>query len=55
MGKPAVEVAAPVVAAVATTSGIPDIESPEFETFLGSDAFTQLLDSEDQLAALMKE
>ena len=54
MGKPAVEVAAPVVAA-AVTSAIPDIESPEFETFLGSDAFTQLLDSEDQLAALMKE
>ena len=48
------EVAAPVLAAAPTT-GIPSIESPEFETFLESEAFVQLLESEDQLAALMKD
>ena len=49
------EVAAPVLAAAPTTTGIPSIESPEFETYLESEAFVQLLESEDQLAALMKD
>ncbi len=44
-----------VVAPVTTTTGIPSIESPEFETFLESEAFLQLLESEDQLAALAKD
>ena len=50
---------APEVAVVAapttTTTGIPSIESPEFETYLQSEAFVQLLESEDQLAALVKD
>jgi hypothetical protein len=50
------EAVAPVLAATATTTtGIPSIESPEFETYLESEAFVQLLESEDQLAALMKD
>jgi hypothetical protein len=48
--------AAPVVVPTTTVaSGIPAVDSPEFETYLASPAFVQLLESEDQLAALMKE
>lgn len=47
--------AAPVVPSTTVTSGIPPIDSPEFETYLASPAFIQLLESEDQLAALIKD
>jgi hypothetical protein len=50
---PVVEAAAPVSTDVApTATGIPDVNSPEFATYVESDAFMTLLDSEEQLAAL---
>ena len=54
--KPPPAVEAPTTpVAVVSTAGIPSMESPEFETYLQSDAFVQLLESEEQMAALMKE
>ena len=45
---------APAAAAPSTPSGaIPDIESPDFEKFLDSEAFVKLLDSEEQLKSVM--
>jgi hypothetical protein len=42
-------------AAPATTTGIPDMESPDFEKYIESDAFTKLIESEDQLSALLAD
>jgi len=51
------EVEAPVVEAAPApptpTGAVPDIESPEFESFLDSEAFVKLLDSEDQLKGVL--
>jgi hypothetical protein len=52
---PAAVVEAPTPVVVISTTGIPSMESPEFETYLQSDAFAQLLESEEQMAALMKD
>lgn len=53
--KPApVEEPAPAAPA-ATTTGIPAVDSPEFEAFVSSDAFTNLLENEDQLTALLAD
>uniref|UniRef100_A0A7S1Y1D6 Uncharacterized protein n=2 Tax=Grammatophora oceanica TaxID=210454 RepID=A0A7S1Y1D6_9STRA len=45
----------PVAATVAvtTSAGVPAIDSPEFEKYVESDAFVTLLESEDQLTALI--
>jgi hypothetical protein len=50
--KPKIE-AGPAVSVV-SSSAIPSIESPEFSTYLESDAFLTLLNSEDELTALLK-
>lgn len=39
----------------ATTTGIPDIDSPDFEKYIESEAFTKLIESEDQLSALLAD
>ena len=44
---------APAPAASSTPSeGIPSVESPEFVTFLESDALVKLLENEEQLKAM---
>ena len=47
------EPAAPEPVAAASTEGVPDIESPEFEKFLDSEALVKLLDSEEQLKSVL--
>lgn len=47
--KPAI---APIPAATVPSGQIPDVESPEFEKFLSSEAFIKLLDNEEQLKSL---
>ena len=51
-----VEEPAPVVAAASTegSSDVPSIESPAFEKFVETDAFTKLLENEDQLTKLVE-
>ena len=44
--------AAAPAAAAASSEGIPSVESDDFVTFVESEAFAKLLDSEDQLKAL---
>jgi hypothetical protein len=50
-GKPADEVKT-VKGGDLPTTGIPSIESPAFEKFVETDAFTKLLENEDQLTKL---
>jgi hypothetical protein len=42
----------PVKGVDVSTTGIPSIESPAFEKFVETDAFTKLLESEEQLTQL---
>ncbi|KAL7559999.1 hypothetical protein ACA910_013494 [Epithemia clementina (nom. ined.)] len=51
--KKKVEEPAPAAAPATLTGGIPDIDSPEFEKFLDSEAFVKLLDNEEQLKSLL--
>lgn len=53
-GSKAEEVAAPVKAAPAT-GGVPDVDSPEFEAFVGSEAFIKVLENEEQLMGWIKK
>lgn len=54
-GTPAVVEAAPASTKVETPStGIPGIESPEFEKFVETEAFYKLLENETQLNALIE-
>lgn len=46
---------APAAAAPVASTGIPDVNSPEFATYVESDAFMNLLNSEEQLGALCAE
>ena len=49
---------APAVAAPASTgpsTGVPSIESPEFDSFLGSEAFEKLLSSDEQLGQVLAD
>jgi len=53
-GKP-VEEAKPVAkVSAAPTTGVPALESPEFEKFVETDAFTKLLEDESQLTKLLE-
>ena len=42
-------------APAAASTGVPSIDSPEFVAFVESDAFIQLLENEEELAALTAE
>mmetsp|Transcript_23308 Transcript_23308/g.54130 ORF Transcript_23308/g.54130 Transcript_23308/m.54130 type:complete len:134 (-) Transcript_23308:985-1386(-) len=54
--KPAEAPAAPAApAAAAATGAIPAIDSPEFATFVESEAFSKLLESEEQLSAMLAD
>eukprot|EP00977_Amphora_coffeiformis_P008692 scaffold1982_cov93-Amphora_coffeaeformis.AAC.14 len=44
--------AAPAAASSSSSEGVPDVESPEFVTFLESDALVKLLESEESLKTL---
>jgi hypothetical protein len=50
-----VEEAAPVTssAPVTATTGVPAVDSPEFDKYLETDAFYKMLDSDEQLAAAL--
>jgi hypothetical protein len=43
-----------VVSSTSSSTAIPSIESPEFSAYLESEAFLKLLNSEDELNALLK-
>jgi hypothetical protein len=43
------------VAAPSTSTGVPSVDSPEFDAFVESDAFIQLMENEEELAALTAE
>jgi hypothetical protein len=49
-----VEAAPAVEAAPTTTTGVPSIESPEFEKFVGTEAFEKLLENEKELVKLIE-
>lgn len=49
-----VEEVVKVAAPTAPTGGIPSVDSDEFASYVETEAFLQLLDSEDQLAAALK-
>lgn len=51
-GKPKVIEEAPVV--VEATTGVPDIESPAFESFLESVSFEKLLENDEQLVKVIE-
>ena len=46
--------AAPASSAVATT-GIPSVDSPEFDKYLETDAFYKMLESEEQLSKVVED
>jgi hypothetical protein len=43
-----------IIPAVATT-GIPSVDSPEFDKYLDTDAFYKMLDSDEQLAKVVED
>jgi asparagine N-glycosylation enzyme membrane subunit Stt3 len=49
---PVVEAPVPIKAAP-TTTGVPGFEDPGFDAYLESDAFAEMLDSEEQLQAVI--
>jgi len=52
---PAEEAAAAPAKAAPATGGVPDVDSPEFETFVGSEAFIKVLENEEQLMGWIKK
>ena len=48
---------APAVSPASTgpSTGVPSIESPEFDSFLGSEAFEKLLSSDEQLGQVLAD
>jgi hypothetical protein len=53
-GKPKVEETVTTKVTITTTTGIPALESPEFEKFVETDAFEKLLEDEAQLSKLVE-
>uniref|UniRef100_A0A7S1H2F8 Uncharacterized protein n=2 Tax=Thalassionema nitzschioides TaxID=33649 RepID=A0A7S1H2F8_9STRA len=47
--------AAPSSASAAPSTGVPSVNSPEFENYIESDAFEKMLNSEDQLSAWLAD
>jgi hypothetical protein len=54
MGGSKAEEAAPA-ASSAPSTGIPSIESPEFDEFLGSEAFEKLLSSDEEFGKVLAD
>lgn len=54
-GKKKEEPAPAPVASSAPSTGVPSIESPEFDEFLGSEAFEKLLSSDEQLGKVLAD
>lgn len=54
-GKPPVVVEAPKAVVAVTSTGIPDVNSPEFAEYLDSEAFIILLENDEQLAAVVDD
>jgi hypothetical protein len=52
-----VEEAAPVIssAPVVATTGIPPVDTPEFDKYLETDAFYNMLDNDEQLAKVVED
>jgi hypothetical protein len=47
-----VEAAPAPAAAPSTSTGVPSVESPDFDAFVESDAFVKLMENEEELATL---
>lgn len=48
-------VAAPASSGAVATTGIPAVDSPDFDKYLETDAFYKMLESEDQLSKVVAD
>lgn len=46
---------APAASSSAPSTGVPSVDSPEFDDFIGSEAFDKLLNSDEQLGKVLAD